>query len=185
MPRCFFALPLPADAADSLAAFAAGPLRASLAQPRLRLIDARDLHLTLRFLGGVDEAGLPALIQGMRTISLEFPALACTNAGIAIWPDVRRPRVLVTGVRCEGPLEDLAERFEALARSLGFAAEKRRFRAHLTLARFRPGTPPVHGTLPDAPKCSFALDRIELWQSLERPGLPRYGVLDSAPLGRA
>jgi 2'-5' RNA ligase len=182
MPRCFFALPVPAAAASTLAAFSADLAGGALARWRPRSLRADDMHLTLRFLGVVADDQIARLTEGMHALAADSPPLACRTAGLALWPDLRRPHVLVTGVRSEGPLDDLAAAFEQLACSLGFAPERRRFRPHLTLARFRSGTRPVTGALPTAPAVTFSFTHVELWESLPRPGEKRYRALSASAL---
>lgn len=177
MPRCFFALPLPAAAASTLAAFSADLAGGALARWRPRPLRADDLHLTLRFLGAVADDQIARLTEGMRALAADCPALECRNAGLAVWPDASRPRVLVTGICRAEPLDRLAAGFEHLARDLGFTPERRRFRAHVTLARFGRGVRPLTFALPEPPALAFAIDRVALWESLPQPGTPRYRPL--------
>jgi RNA 2',3'-cyclic 3'-phosphodiesterase len=180
--RCFLGLGLPADAADALASYATLIEQRCFQGARLRRVDVRDLHLTLRFLGAVDEACLPQLVEGTGSIAADFGPLACRLSGVAMWPNVSMPRVLVAGVRCDGPLEDIAARCETLAQALCLPAERRRFRAHITLARFPANAPPVRGNLIPPPELRFRTDALQLMESLQRPGLPRYRVLAHAQL---
>jgi 2'-5' RNA ligase len=171
--------------AGTLAAFTAEAGTRLFAGARLRLVDAADLHLTLRFLGSVDDALVPSLIDGMQAIAKDADAVRGAASGLALWPSRRAPRVLVLGLRDNAALNVLAARCEALARALGLAAERLRFRPHITLARLPPHAAPFPGTLPQPPPLDFLADEVLLMQSLARPGRPRYGRLARAALRRS
>lgn len=101
----------------------------------VKWVPPEGVHLTLKFLGEVDETRQPALIaalgaaaRGVRPISL-----AVREAGV--FPDLDRPRVFWAGVESDPALELLADGVERGFASLGFATEARAFRPHLTLGR--------------------------------------------------
>lgn len=97
------------------------------------------LHLTLHFLGDeVDDSDLHRLCVAMDEAAAAVPGFRVAFAGVGVFPDVQRPRVVWLGVR-EGAV-DLARLHDALAERLepiGFPPEARGFRPHLTLGRFR------------------------------------------------
>lgn len=184
MPRCFFSLSLPYPVSVALGTCAGSLHDTRFKGAGLRLVDIRDLHVTLRFLGKVDAALVPALIDGMNDIAADSRAPSCQLSGLALWPSVRRPRVLVARIRGNDALQALASRFEALSQSLGFAAEQRRFRAHVTLGRLREGAPAFSGSLdPPPPVLRFNADMVTLMESVSGPRRPRYRSLARAALG--
>ena len=100
------------------------------------------------------------------------------------FPPRGRPRILWRGVGPAGPLTALARRLEDAARELGFRAEERPFRPHLTLARARRGE---RATLPagDDPLPAagpFRVERATLFRSVLHPSGARYTALDHFPL---
>lgn len=133
--RLFIAIDLP----DSV--------RAALAREQARLRDvcagSRDIrwtrpegvHLTLKFLGAVDEPRLPEVIGALRTIA-PFDPFEVDVGGFGFFPNARRPRVFWVGLEAPPALGELARRVEAAMVPLGFARENRPFQPHLTLARF-------------------------------------------------
>ena len=107
-----------------------------------RLYAARDIHLTLCFLGAVDEERVEPLVSALAAgcTGLAVPAVEIT--GLGAFPDARRPRVAWTGVR--GPEREMAalHAIEAAAgqaiESAGLSYDRRPvFSPHLTLARPR------------------------------------------------
>lgn len=113
--------------------------------------DPAQLHLTLHFLGDeVDDADLHRICVAMDESAAAVPVFHAALGGVGVFPDLRRPRVLWLGVG-EGSAgllqlhKALAERLEPL----GYPAEARGFRPHLTLGRFR-GRGPAGGDLAGA-----------------------------------
>ena len=145
------------------------------------------VHLTLRFLGEV-AADLDRDCRGgwerLATAAEPF-RLALTDLGC--FPPRGSPRVLWIGVeetRPGGILERLALEIELAARDRGFPAERRPFRAHLTLARpgrvGRPSSPPQCDT---GPRAEGWVRCLTLMQSHLEPTGARYTALASFPLG--
>lgn len=95
-------------------------------------------HLTLRFLGEVDEEKLPSLLAvGEKVAQKSGPfSLALTTLGG--FPHPRQARVLWVGPNAESPkFRELARRVEEALGKLGFPPEKRKALPHVTLARFK------------------------------------------------
>ena len=171
-------------------------LRAALAQLRealarvnfgdgLRWVPAENLHLTLRFLGEVPRASLPALISALRAAVNEHPTFQLPLEGIALFPNVHRPRALVATLPNPQPLEDLAAVVEAAVRGSGLPPERRRFRPHITLARIRRGQHP--GEVPEIPLEAphLAVTRIALYRSVLADSGARYSILEDIALGES
>jgi 2'-5' RNA ligase len=96
------------------------------------------LHLTLKFLGEVEEARegelRAALAEAAGPAGAERPVTLAIG-GCGVFPDFRRPRVVWVGIAPEPALELLQDRVERAFVPLGFPAEARAFRPHLTLGR--------------------------------------------------
>jgi 2'-5' RNA ligase len=127
MPRIFTGLEIPAPISRELSM-----LRGGL--PGARWIDPENYHLTLRFIGDVDDrlAHEVASTLGMvrRTeLELRFEALSSFGG--------RRPRALVATLAPTQALMDLQGEHERLLRRVGLDAEGRKYTPHVTLARLR------------------------------------------------
>ena len=177
-PRCFLAL-LP-DAAslqnlrrcrDTLERTIAGAARG------VRWIEPAALHMTLRFLGESGSAQLDYFRHMLPTLAPSLPAVATRRFGV--WPNRARPRLLVLELEASEALSELAIACETHARKAGFTPETRGFRAHITLARLRPGC--AFGILPHPPP-SIAFEAVALMQSALAQPAATYTELARAPL---
>ena len=135
--RLFVAIALPAVAAGELDS-AVAPLR--LAWPELRWTGRDAWHLTLAFLGEVDEELIGKLGERLQRAAAHHARLSLSLGGAGAFPTAARARVLWTGIRGDRRgLAALAASVAAGARRAGAppAQEGRRYEPHLTLARCR------------------------------------------------
>lgn len=106
--------------------------------PDLRWVDPTGIHLTLAFLGELDD---PALAKAMTAAQY---AATCSDpftyhlSGLGTFGPARHPRVLWMGVSEPFGMLNVVQRALTLALEReGFATEKRPFSPHLTLARIK------------------------------------------------
>jgi 2'-5' RNA ligase len=136
--RLFVAVDLPEETKRLIAAeqtLIAAPLVRSGSS--LKLVAPERMHLTLLFLGEVQEARVPAVIEAMNT-AVDLPAFDMAFGGGGMFPARGAPRVLWMGVT-EGaaPLTSLQDEIAERIRGLGIAFDDRPFHPHLTLGRWR------------------------------------------------
>jgi 2'-5' RNA ligase len=127
MLRLFTALEIPPDIGQSL-----GMLRGGL--PGARWIDPENYHLTLRFIGDIDDAlahEIAMLLGRVRrdAFTLQFDGLASFGG--------RKPRAVFAAAVPSNPLIELQGELERLLQRLGLEPEGRKFTPHVTLARLR------------------------------------------------
>ncbi|MBI2157172.1 MAG: RNA 2',3'-cyclic phosphodiesterase [Candidatus Rokubacteria bacterium] len=97
-----------------------------------------NLHLTLKFLGSVDETGLAALTSALTSAVTGLAAFDAEVIGLGAFPTPAHPRVLWAGIADgAGALVDVAGRVEAALAALGFPPDERPFSPHVTLGRLR------------------------------------------------
>lgn len=135
--RCFVALELPA-----LVREAAGETLRELkrAGADVKWVRPENLHVTLKFLGEVDEARAPELGQAVQAACAGCPPLALGLGGAGAFPSPQRPQVVWLGLTGQvAELAALAARVEGAMEGLGFPPEGRPFQAHVTLGRLRRG----------------------------------------------
>ena len=127
MPRIFTGLELPLDVTQSLAT-----LRGGL--PGARWIDPEDYHVTLRFIGDVDDtlAREVALLLG----KVSRPPLELRLDGLSSFGG-RRPRAVIATLAQTPALMELQAEHERLMQRVGLEPEGRKFIPHVTLARLR------------------------------------------------
>jgi len=127
MPRLFIALEIPPAVAQSLAMMRGG-------LPGARWIDPENYHLTLRFIGDIDDA-LAREIAGMLgrvqrgSFELRLDGLASFGG--------RKPRAVVAAAATVSPLMELQAEQERLLQRLGLEPDGRKYTPHVSLARLR------------------------------------------------
>ena len=127
MPRIFTGLETPAVVGRELSG-----LRGGL--PGARWMDPENYHVTLRFIGDVDDVvarEVASLLGMVRRTEFELRFNSLTPFG------GRRPRALVATVAPTQALMDLQAEHERLLRRVGLDAEGRKYTPHVTLARLR------------------------------------------------
>jgi len=127
MPRLFTGLEIPAELAESLSL-----LRGGL--PGARWIDRENYHLTLRFIGDVDDevAREVAWLLGKvrrREFELQLDGLSAFGG--------HRPRAVVAVVEPSPSVMELQAEQERLMQRVGLDPEGRKYTPHITLARLR------------------------------------------------
>lgn len=130
MLRLFVALTLPAAVRDRLCGLMGGV-------PGARWVPNENLHLTLRFIGDVDEGAAADLDAELSRTP--FAPFKLTLEGMGVFGASRRPRALWAGVAPSPELDILQGRVEAAAQRAGQPAETRKFTPHVTLARLKGG----------------------------------------------
>ncbi len=133
MYRLFVAVDLPEKVKESIKDICSGLMDA-------RWVDIQQLHLTLRFIGEVDERQFKAIMTSLADIS-ESP-FYLTLQSVGCFPPKRPPRVLWVGIERSDSLMSLAEKTEqVLVEKNGIEPENRKFSPHITIARFRESSP--------------------------------------------
>ena len=98
-----------------------------------------------------------------------------------MFPERGSPNVLWVGLRTEPDVEPLQQACERAARAAGFAAERRPFRPHLTVGRFRERLR-ERPALPALELGETALERLVLFQSELNPERAHHTPLASFTL---
>ena len=126
--RLFVAIALPEDLRARLTRLQQGV-------PAARWVDPDNLHLTLRFIGEADGGqahDVDAALTQVRAVRFEL-----TLAGVGCFGQGRKARALWAGVAPTPELDRLQSRVEQAVQAAGFAPEGRKFKPHVTLARFK------------------------------------------------
>jgi len=184
----FVAAELPEPVRDSLAQ-AQQKLRPILGS--MRWASPGSMHLTIRFLGEMDEVQTGALSAALKT-SLKPPAAPGCDVhvrGLGVFPQVKRPRILWAGLVDEPPgsLARLHAAVELAVSAAGLPAEDRPFHPHLTLARAGEGRPPaalpvVLADMKDVDLGHFRVDALRLLRSVLKPSGAQHHLVEEYPL---
>lgn len=127
--RLFIAIDLPDDLKINIGRLWADTI------PGARWVPVEQIHLTLSFLGEVEESAVEPLTEKLAHIHV--PAFDLRCGGTGCFPTRHRPRVLWIGVEQEPHLYDLAAKVRAAVLACGIPQEDRHFSPHLTLARLK------------------------------------------------
>jgi len=149
MVRTFVALELSKDIQDQLA-FAQETIRGCKA--RLTFVDPKNIHITAKFLGEVDEKTLQKVMDAL--ISITFSPFPVT-AGIVTVNNPKRPHTVWCAIDDAGKGERLFNLIEDALVPLGFERDTRRFTPHATLARVKSPHPSLFSALDSLKDKSF------------------------------
>lgn len=138
--RLFIAIELQDNAKMAL-----GGLRCDI--PGARWVPREQIHLTLAFLGDVDDDGVGRLSD--RLSRIHAPAFSLRFSETGCFPDRRRPRVLWVGLEHESRLLNLAAMVRNAVTDCGIELEDRPFSPHITLARIKAPEPKEAGRFLD------------------------------------
>jgi 2'-5' RNA ligase len=182
----FVAVNLPA--AERRAAHEAA---AALRRARLpvKWVAEEAVHVTLRFLGEVDEDRAAPIGDALAAAVRSARPFGLALGGVGAFPSLARPRVLWLGVERHPALELLANDVEQALMTLDFEPELRPFHPHLTLGRAERGARPA--AFADLERLasgiayqgSTLIESVDLMRSVLGPRGATYTVLSRASLG--
>jgi 2'-5' RNA ligase len=108
------------------------------AKADVRWIYPSNMHLTLKFLGEIQESSTKSLTTVCKEVCCLYSGFSLFLNGTGIFPNLRRPRILWIGIGGEtGLLCKLQDNIETALEEKGFPREDRVFRPHLTVGRIR------------------------------------------------
>ena len=188
--RVFVSVGLSSDARDQLVE-AVTRIRAEVPEG-IQWSSPYGMHLTLKFLGNIPSSHVSPLLACVEELARANPAFVLNLAGLGIFPNRRKPRVLWGGIGGNlNALSSLQQVAEEAINALGYPPEQRPFRPHITLGRPRRSVPDaqlvrigavVSGLTPPAP-VSWRVESVDVMRSELHPSGARYTVLGSGRLG--
>jgi len=156
--------------------------------PHVRWVAPENVHVTLKFLGDVAEERLTQIGQALEGVGGQFSPFGFTLNSFGVFPDIRNPRIVWVGIG-EGAdrVSALQVAVEKEMERLGFPAEQRPFRSHLTVGRVK--SPRGRRVLAEFLQSDASIDEpvevheIALMKSDLRPTGPIYTLLRAVKLG--
>jgi len=187
--RLFVAVELEPGVVREVAACGEELRRRSARAPRARItwVPADRLHVTVRFIGEVDEARSRAIVEALQP-NLPLTPFESTIEGVGTFPERGAPRVLWAGVgrgaEALGAVEaDVSARLDRC----GVPREPRPYHPHVTLARVRePGGVRTATWLEGVTGRRFGVspvNAITLFESRPSPQGHLYVPVQRTPLG--
>ena len=199
--RVFVAVGISAEAREQLVG-AVERIRQDIPQG-IQWANPDGMHLTLKFMGNIPSTGVGPLLDCLRPVAAGHSHFQLHLAGLGMFPNRRKPRVLWAGV--DGDLDALSilqQASEEAINALGYppppgAAQRSRrssierpFRPHITLGRPRRSVSDsqlarigsaVSGTPAPSP-VGWQVESVDVMQSELHPSGARYTILGSVPL---
>lgn len=175
MPRLFTALEIPADVGQTLS-FLRGGL------PGARWIDPENYHVTLRFIGDIDDAlasDIASLLDGISRRSFELQLDGLSSFG------GNKPRAIIASVAPTKALLELQAEHESIMKRMRVPGDARKFTPHVTLARIRNSSPSEvaeYLTARSYKSAPFRVSRFVLYSSRASTGGGPYVVEADYPL---
>lgn len=106
--------------------------------PSVKWVDKKNLHITLKFLGWVEDDKLPTIENCLAECVKKFKPFTLSFTGMGAFPDLKRPRVIWVGTgEGSATAKEMADCIEKEAAEKGFREEEREFSPHLTIGRIK------------------------------------------------
>lgn len=166
--------------------------RLRVAAAQVNWVKTQHMHLTLKFLGDVQDTETPDICRVVTEVARRFEPFEITCRGAGAFPSAEHPRTLWIGI--EDGAEELcalqAALEAALKDQLGFPKDARRFQPHLTIGRVKHEPPSARGELAQllTQLANFdadlsVIDELVVFASSLGRGGPTYEALGRAELG--
>ncbi len=131
--RSFLALPLPDEAVSAIGEFQRLLKRKNL---KTRWVRPENIHITLKFLGDIDEDEIFEIEEKVSEAAQNFSAFSLRAQGVGFFPGAKNARIIWTGVLGDtNELFCLQKKIEERLESFREAGKK--FRSHATLGRIK------------------------------------------------
>ncbi len=155
-----------------------------------RFAKTRSFHLTLQFLGNIEEEQIPVIAEILEQAGKGVAPFDLEVGRLGVFPHLTNPRVVWIGAEPVDALMKLQSKIQQGLEPLGFPQENRDFHPHLTLLRLKSrknlgglreylqaeGPPQQAGVI--------QVEQIHLYQSILKPQGAEYHKLFTARLGK-
>jgi 2'-5' RNA ligase len=133
--RIFFSIELPDEIRNNIEKFI-GKLKLKLGP--MKWVDKKNMHITLKFLGWVEDKKIDALGDTVAKLVKSFGSIKIGLGGFGAFPDLRHPRVIWLGmIEGAGKVKELADKIEDKLSEEGYGEEEREFSPHITIGRVK------------------------------------------------
>lgn len=147
----------------------------------VRLAPDQNLHITLKFLGSVEETNLPTLESILQEMAIRHAPLTLLSKGAGSFKNS-----CWVGIENHDALNALVKDLDTACLALGLAAEEKNYLPHVTVARFSKNAKPQFAPLLEKFKeqswGEISVDKICLYRSDTLPEGARYTVISEAKL---
>ena len=179
--RCFIAIALPQEIKIGLEQYIRSLRKIS---PDIRWVRAENIHITLKFLGEIEQDLLDKVEFSLKSISEVFQPFYIYLKGSGSFPNEKRPRIIWVGIEAlqNNLLLKIYNWIENRLETLGIKKEQRKYTPHLTIGRikFPQNMNKLFQYMKQYPFQGeqFGVKEILLMQSLLKPSGVEYKVID-------
>jgi 2'-5' RNA ligase len=188
MKRIFTAIDISEETREKAAGYVK-QMRGEFPNLRVGWEKPEKLHLTLKFLGDIDEIELDNLIGAVENTAKRISKFNLQITQTGAFPSVKKARVIWLGVKdASENLQKLNEILEAECAAKNFARETRSFKPHLTIARLR--EPQNSKTLIEKhlenefEAAEFEVSEITIYESVLQKSSSIYTVVSKSELNK-
>ncbi len=103
----------------------------------VKLVEPENIHLTIKFLGDTDESLIDRIEEIMNYSVKEVEPFEINLKGAGVFPNERYIKVIWIGIENGESISKIVSKLDEKITTLGFQKEKRKFSAHLTIARVK------------------------------------------------
>ncbi len=133
--RTFIAIELPKEIKDALARLQE-KLKSTGAD--VKWVEPDNIHLTLKFLGEIDEQKLDKIALILENIAKDKSSFHICISSIGAFPRNSSPRVIWVGIdKGDKETKEIAKQLEEKIQKIGIPKEDRSFSSHITIGRTR------------------------------------------------
>ncbi|MDA2933010.1 RNA 2',3'-cyclic phosphodiesterase [Acidobacteria bacterium AH-259-D05] len=154
-----------------------------------RFVKTQSMHLTLKFLGNIEEEKLLPIKEVLQETAREVAPFSLEIRQLGVFPHLGNPRVVWIGVQPIDALNQLQGKIQERLKLLGFPGENREFHSHLTLLRLKSRRnlssliQYVQGEGAGEEAGPLRVEEVHLYQSILKPDGAEYRKLVTVRLG--
>jgi len=135
LARSFIAIQMPAEVRKQLIEIT-NSLKET--QAGIKCVSPENAHLTLKFLGNVNERRLEDIKNIVESVSKKIDPFELSLSGVGVFPNRSAPKVIWLGIgQGKGMLNRIKDMLEERLLEIGIGKEERQYHAHLTLGRVK------------------------------------------------
>lgn len=161
--RVFVAIELPPEIKDYLAKV---QVKLKTANADVKWVNPQNIHLTLKFLGEIDEKQLMEISRILEDTARDRSQFHIRLASFGAFPNIKSCRVIWVGIdKGDAETKEIAKDLEREIEKIGIPKEERAFSSHITIGRMR-----------------SSLNRQKLTQALEKLASDSEGFPAESPV---
>jgi len=149
----------------------------------IKLVSPNNLHLTLHFLGYLEEKKLNLVKEILSQMTKKLESFSLEIGEIGGFPDLFRPRVLFISLKeADDKLKNFQAELGQALEKIGIPVDKRPWQAHITLARIKNSKVKIRIPKYEIKHLKFKVFSIDLMKSELFPQGPQYTILEKFSL---